>query len=610
MTESRSLPRRDDPRTLVRVALGQDSADVVVRGGLLANVHTGELLEGWGVAIAGTRIALVGPEAERCVGPGTTVIQADGQIIAPGFIDGHTHLDCIHRLDRFLEAAIPTGLTTVITETSALSNVGGYPALAAFLGGLPSLPVTVLATAPTISYLLSDRGDGRSMITTEEMAQLLEEPGVAGLGEAYWPAVLDGRDGLDLLIAKAEAMGKPAEGHAAGARGAKLAAFTAAGISSCHEPITPEEVRARLRLGLFTMVRQGSIRRDAGALKDALTGIGPRRLILASDTVWADDLLARGYLDEAARQAVAAGLTPMQAIQALTLTPAEHFRIEDRVGSLAPGRQADLLLLPDLATFRPSLVLARGRVVARQGRTTAEIPPLRLPADLLPAPRLPLPFGLEDLRIPAPAGRDRVRARVIHFSAEIVTQAQVREMPVREGALHADPNADLLKVVVLDRHGRGRMARGFVSGYGLRRGAIASSLSFDTSNLILLGVSDSDMLVAAERMHALGGGMVVSVDGVIRAEVPLPVGGITSDEPMAGLAAQIRSIQETLHALGCRQQNPFLSAQVVTFTAVPALRIRECGLWDVRQNRVVPLLEDGGTERDADAESREAGPHR
>jgi len=594
VSESRQPARRDDPRALVQVALGQVPADLVVRGGTLANVYTGEVLEGWGVAIAGTRIALVGSEVDRCIGPLTTIIQADGQIIAPGFIDGHTHLDCIQRLDLYLEAAIPTGLTSVITETGALSNVGGYRALAAVLPQLPSLPITVFATAPTISYLLSDRGDGRSMITSEEMARLLEEPGVAGLGEAYWPAVLEGRDGLDLLIAKAEAMGKPAEGHSAGARGVKLAAFAAAGISSCHEPITPEEVRERLRLGLFTMAREGSIRRDAGALKDAFAGLTPRRLMLASDTVWPHDLLTRGYLDEAARQAVAAGLTFMQALQAITLTPAEHFRIEDRVGGLAPGRQADLVLMPDLSTFRPSLVLARGRVTAREGQTTVSIPPLSLSADVLPGPRLLHPLGLEDLRISAPAGQERVRARLIHFSAEIVTQMVVRDLPVKEGGLHADPSSDLLKVVVLDRHGRGQIARGFVSGYGLRRGAIASSLSFDTSNLILLGARDADMLVAAERMLALGGGVVVAADGVVRAEIPLPLGGITSDQPMTTLAGQIASLQQVLHELGCVRQNPFLSAQVVTFTAIPAFRIRECGLWDVRQSRVVPLLVDEG----------------
>ncbi|HYL79678.1 MAG TPA: hypothetical protein VEU07_02640, partial [Candidatus Acidoferrum sp.] len=176
MTEWRQSPRRDDPRSLVQVALGREPADVVVQGGTLANVYTGELLEGWGVAIAGTRIALAGPEAGRCIGPGTRIIRADGQIIAPGFIDGHTHLDCIQRLDYYLEAAIPTGLTTVITETGTLSNVGGYPALAAFLAQLPSLPITVYATAPTISYLLSNRGDGQPMVTTEEMARFLEEP--------------------------------------------------------------------------------------------------------------------------------------------------------------------------------------------------------------------------------------------------------------------------------------------------------------------------------------------------------------------------------------------------------------------------------------------------
>jgi len=586
----------DDSERPLAVALGRQPADLVVRGGVLANVYTGELLEGWGVAVAGSRIASIGPETDRHIGPATTVIDARGRIIAPGFVDGHTHLDCIHRLDHYLAAAIPTGLTTVITETSQLGTVGGYPALAAFLAHLPQLPITVLATAPTISHLLSDRGDGEAMITTEEMARLLEEPNVVGLGEVYWPAALDGRAGLRLLVAKAEAAGKVVEGHTAGARGVKLAACVAAGVSACHEPIAAEEVRERLRLGLTTMVRDGSIRRDLGALKGALGSMTPRRLALVSDSVWADQLLTRGYLDASARQAVALGLPPMQALQAITLAPAEHFRIEGLVGGLAPGRQADLVLLTDFPAFRVSLVIARGRVVAKDGQAVVAIPPVDLPPEVFPAPRVPHPLGPEDLRIAAAPDRSRHRVRVIHFTGEIVTQESIREVPVRDGALAADPGADLLKVVVMDRRGCGQIARGFVSGYGLRRGALACSLSFDTANLILLGGNDADMLAAARRMLALRGGLVVAAGGSVRAETPLPIGGTISEQPMGLLAGRIAACQRALAELGCVRENPFLSAQVLTFIAIPALRIRERGLWDVKRNRAVPVIVGAGEE--------------
>lgn len=590
MTDPTPLPARDDARRLVRVALGREPADLVVRGGILANVYTGELLEGWGVAVAGSRIALVGPEAESCAGPETTVIEARGQTIAPGVLDGHTHLDYMHRLDRYLETAIPTGLTAFVTETATLCNVGGYPALATFLGFLECLPITAFATAPTISYCCSDRGDGRPKITSEEMARLLEEPSVVGLGEIYWPLILaDGND-VAILIAKAEAMGKCVEGHTAGARGRKLAAQAAAGVTSCHEPITAEEVRARLRLGLFTMIRDGSIRRDIPALKGVVPGADPRRLMLASDTVWAHHLRERGYMDESARYAVRMGLSPMQALQAITLTPAERFRIEGRLGGLAPGRQADITLLPELAQFRPSLVIARGRIVAREGRTTVPISPPAFPPGSLPNPRTARPLQLEDLRIAAPADRPRVRIRAIHLAAEIVTTAETREVAVRDGVLHADPGADLLKVIAMDRHGAGRIGRGFLSGFGLSRGAVASSVSFDTTNLVAVGENDSDMLMALDRMLALGGGMVVVAGGAVRAEIALPLGGVTSNEPLDVLAADILKIERVLHDLGCRREKPFLAVQILTFTAIPALRIRERGLWDVRQNRVVPLI--------------------
>lgn len=584
----------DSRERLRRVAIGESPADLVVRGGALANVYTGELLEGWGVAVAGSRVALIGPEADSCIGPDTAVVEARGQVIAPGFVDSHTHLDYIHRLDQYLEAAIPTGLTAFVTETAVLCNVGGYPAVEAFLGYLPRLPITAFATAPTISYLCSDRGDGQPKITLEEMARLLEEPTVLGLGEIYWPTVLTGHPDLCMLMAKAEALGKSAEGHAAGARGRKLVGVAAAGISSCHEPITPDEVQARLRLGLYTMIRDGSIRRDVPALRGALTAMTPRRLMLASDTVWAHHLLERGYLDDTAREAVGMGLAPMQALQAITLVPAEHFGVEGRLGGLAPGRQADIVLLPDLADFRPSLVIARGRVVVSNGRMRVPVPAPAFPPGCLPAPRTARPLRIEDLKISAPSGRDRVRLRVVRFAAEIVTQAQVREVAVRDGAVEADPAADLVKVVVLDRYGAGRIARGLVSGFGLARGAAAGSVSFDTGNLVAVGANDTDLLVAMERMLTLGGGMVVASDGTVRAEVPFPVGGITSDRSMAVLGAEITAFQRALHELGCVRADPFLSMQVLTFTAIPALRIRERGLWDVRENRVVPLFLDEG----------------
>jgi adenine deaminase len=515
----------DSREGLLRVASGERPADLVVRGGTLANVYTGELLDGWGVAVAGRRIALIGPEADACIGPDTTVIEAGGQVIAPGFVDGHTHLDFLHRLDRYLEKAIPTGLTAFVTETPVLCTVGGVPAVEAFLAHLARLPITGFATVPSISYLCSDTGGGQPRVTLEEVARLLEDPAVLGLGEIYWPALLAGRPDLLTLIAKAEALGKCVDGHTAGARGRKLVGLAAAGLSSCHEPITPDEVRARLRLGLYTMIRDGSVRRDLPALRGALTGMSPRRLMLASDGAWAQHLVEQGYLDDSARQAVRLGLAPMQALQAITLVPAERFGIDDRLGGLAPGRQADLVLLSDLPDFRPGLVIARGRVVAADGRMTVAIPPPTFPDGCLPSPWAARPLRTEDLRIPAAPGRDRVRVRVMHLAAEILTRAVVREVAVRDGAVEADPAADLLKVVALDRHGAGRCGRGLLSGFGLSRGAVATSASFDAVNLVAVGGNDADMLAALERVLALGGGMVAAAGGVVRAEVPLPLGG-------------------------------------------------------------------------------------
>ncbi len=581
------MPSQSPERALSAVARGDQPADRVLRGATFANVYTGELLDNWGVAIAGERIAYVGPDLDSAIGPATEVIDCRGQVLAPGFIDAHTHLDCLLRLDRYLAGAIPTGITSLITETAEISNVGGAAAVAAFLSALPRLPISVWATAPTISYLCSDRGDGHPMISWEEMAELLEEPSIVGLGEIYWPALLAPDAPLSALLAKADSLGKTAEGHTAGARDRKLAACVAAGLSSCHEPITPEEVRARLRLGLYTIIRDGSVRRDFPALEGALTGMQARRLILASDTVWPHDLEARGYLDDTARQAVKMGLSPIDALRAMTLTPAEHFGLDSRVGGLAPGRQADMVLLPHFEEFRPSLVIAHGRIVARDGALSVDVPAPRLDS-VLPSPRAPRPLTPDDLAIAAPSPVARIRA--IRFTGDVVTQPDLRTVAAREGRVEADPASDLLKVIALDRFGAGRIARGMLAGFGLSTGAVAASVSFDTANLIAVGANDADLLCALERMLALGGGMVVVANGAVRAELPLPLGGIMSSAPLADAAAGIRACEAALQELGCTHDKPFLAVQVLSFTAIPSLRIRERGLWDVRRQQVVSLF--------------------
>jgi adenine deaminase len=570
---------------------GGAPADLVVRGGTLLNVYTGELLDGWGAAVRGERILAVGPDLSHTIGPETEIVEARGKYLTPGLIEGHTHLDNIQSLHEFLHVAIPQGLTTVITELVHAANVGGAEAFRAFLAGLEGLPILVYTTAPSISLLCSDRGDGQPVISSEEMADLLEHPLVLGLGEIYWHLALEDPPGLVALIEKARRLRKEVEGHAAGARGWKLQRYVALGIGSCHEPITAEEVTERLRLGLHTMVREGSVRRDLGALSGVIAaGLDSRRLILVTDTVWPDDLLGRGSMNHVVRRVMELGLDPVAAMRSACLTPAEHFGLDHLVGGLGPGKYANLLVVPDLARMEPELVISRGKVVAREGRCLVQLKGNARLREALPRPAVPPTFTAADLEVPADRLGGWVKVRVIGIAGPIVTREVILPLPVEEGRVVGDRKQGVVKAVALDRRGLGQRTVGFVKGFDLREGAIASSLSYDVSNLVAVGATDADIALAVNRLVEIGGGFVVVGHGSVMEELPMPIGGIISEEPVPILAEKMRRIKRAIKDLGATPEDPLLTLQALTFTAIPALRLRERGLVQVKSGKLVPLL--------------------
>lgn len=566
-------------------------ADLIIRDGTLLNVYTGELLDGWGIAVRGERVLALGPDLSHVIGPETEIVEAAGKYLTPGLIDGHTHLDNVQGLHEFLHEAIPRGLTTVITELVHAANVGGAAAFRAFLAGLDGLPILVYTTAPSISLLCSDRGDGRPAISSQEMAELLEHPLVLGLGEVYWHLALQFPPDLLALIEKARDLRKQVEGHAAGARRWKLQQFLGLGIGSCHEPITPEEVIERLRLGIHTMVREGSVRQDLGALQEVVpAGVDLRRLILVTDLVWPDDILRRGVMDHAVRQAIDVGLDPITAIRAASLTCAEHFRLDHVVGGLGPGKYANLLVVPDLTRMKPEIVISKGRMVAREGVCLVKIADNPQIKGALPGPALPHPLTPGDLKVPADRWGGWTKVRVIDIAGPLLTRELVMTLPVEAGAVVMEPRSGVLKAAVFDRRGLGQRTVGFVRGFGLRHGAAASSLSYDVSNVVAVGARDADIAGALNRLVEVGGGFVVVADGNVVEELPMPIGGIISEEPVPALAEKLERIKRVLKELGSSLEDPILTLQALTSIAIPALRLRERGLVQVKTGQIVPLL--------------------
>jgi adenine deaminase len=575
-------------RQLLGVALGEAPADLLITGGEVVNVYTGEVLRG-DVAVLAGRVAAVGPDLAALAGPETERLEAPGRVLVPGFVDSHTHLDVLVALPELLREAIPRGLTAVVTEMVQVSSALGAPGARWFLETLRAQPIHAYATAPAISHLVAEDAAGRPLIAASEMRALLEDPLVLGLGEVYWHRLLPEPERLLPLIAHAHARGKTVEGHSAGARGPRLVAYAAAGVDSCHEPITAAEALERLRLGMRVMIREGSVRRDLDAvLAVRETGVSLRRATLASDGIWPADLLARGYMDGIVQRAIDRGVPPVTAYQMASLNAAEHFGLDRELGGIAPGRWADLLVLPDVRTVRPEVVVARGRVVARDGVCLVPCPALPLPPGLYAGPR---PGSLEpaSFRLAAPGTRARVRA--IRLVAPIVTAEGVAELPVRDGAVEADPAADVLLAAVLDRRAGSRRGLGVVQGFGLRAGAVASTLSFDTADLVVVGATREALAAAGRRVVELGGGFaVVDGAGAVQAELALPLGGVAAAAPLGEVARGLEAVTAALRARGCGLAHPILTLQTLTFSAIPALRLTTRGLLSVKRRELVPAL--------------------
>ena len=572
----------------MRAALGQEKADLVLRNGTLVDVYTGELLPGFSVVVKGERIAYVGPEPT--LHPESPVLDCQGKYLVPGLIDGHGHMLYYVTPQEFLRAAIPGGTTTIITETMELAFPLGLRGVIQGLRACRDQPIKILVTLPSM-VSISPISEVHAL-GPQEARRLLREEGVIGLGEVYWQGLLDGNPRLLGLVEEALKAGKVVEGHGAGARGPKLGAYLSAGIHSDHEPITAEEVLERMRLGVHVLVRQGGIRRELEAVAKILElPLDTRYLALASDGVDLKELLTDGCLDALARQAIKYGFTPVQAIQMLTLNVAEHFRLDQHIGGLAPGRYADILVVPDLAEMRPEYVFSNGKMVAREGKPLVTPRPHPFPRSFRRSIRLTQPVRPEDFLVRAPRADGQVGVRVIKWATPLVTREAQLTLPVQGGLVPADPQRDVLKVAAIERvYEPGKSFVGFVQGMGIKEGALASSASWDCTSLVVVGAQEEDMAQAINRVAELGGGAVLWARGRVQAELPLPYGGIISDLPLEEVVARLEAINGKMQEMGCPFPDALLSLVTLTTAAIPFLRLNEEGLVSLRDNQKLGLF--------------------
>ena len=562
----------------ILAARGLRPAALVLKHGRVVNVFTGEV-EAADVAIHDGYIVGIGDYA------GAREIDLDGAHVLPGLIDGHMHVESTMLAPGELaRALVPRGVTGVVVDPHELANVLGVEGIRLLLAASAGLPLDVFVTLPSC-VPASPMETAAFALEAADLAPLLGDPRVVGIAELMnFPGVLDADPALLAKIALGSDAGLAVDGHAPGVRGRDLAGYLTAGVESDHETTDPDEAEERLRRGMWLMVREGSTARNLAALLPVVQRLGTRRALLVTDDRTPTDLRDEGHLDHVVRAAMQLGLDPVAAVTMVALNAAERFGLKRR-GAVAPGYHADLVVSDSLTNLRARLVLKGGAVVARDG-----LPLFESPAFADAAARDSVRIAALDaatFRVPAGDGP----CRVIGLEpGQIVTRGLVEHPTRREGEIVADPARDLLKLAVIERHrATGAIGLGLVKGFGLRVGALASSVAHDAHNLIVVGASDADMRRAAEVIAAYGGGLVVIADGEVMEMLPLPIAGLMSDLPYEEVARGLERVEAAAARLGCTVDHPFMALSFLALSVIPSLKLTDRGLLDVDAWRLVPL---------------------
>jgi adenine deaminase len=578
-------------RTLSDVCMGREPADLVIAGGRLVNVHTREVLDGVEVAIKAGRVAMFG-DCAHTRGPATRVLDAEGAYLVPGLIDTHLHVEsAMVTVGRFAEAVLPHGTTTVLIDNHEMANVLGLEGIRWMLDEGSALQLKVLLAVPSCVPALPGFEDAGATITPDDVREALTWEGVAALGEMMnMPGVIGSDPATHEMIGAVLDARRPVTGHWSlhGWDDHRLHAYAAAGVDSDHETVLRSDALAKLRAGIWVQLREGSAWHDVEKLAPVLLedGVDPRHALLVTDDMHPETLATVGHLNHAVRTAIRAGIDPLLAIQMATVHAAEYMGYRHDLGSIAPGRCADVLLVEDLREMRPHLVLADGEPIG-------EVPAFEYPARARDTVRLASTPTVDDLRLGAPGDTARVRA-IGMVPGELATEHRIVEAPVVDGEVRADASIDLAKAASIERHGGlGTIGLGFVQGLGLARGAVASTVAHDNHNLLVVGMDDGDMLVAVERLRETGGGMVAVDDGEVIGEVRLPIAGLMSDRSVADVADEVRSLARAYEALGCELEYPFMMVSFLSLGVIPALRVTNRGLVDGREFALVdPVVAD------------------
>ncbi len=597
MTQNAFPSWPDSARDLIDVAAGRAPADMVIRQGKWVNVHTREVLDGHDIAIKAGRIAYVGPDASYCTGPDTEVIEAQGRYMIPGLCDAHMHIESgMLTPAEFARAVIPHGTTTMFTDPHEIANVLGLEGVRMMHDEALMQPVNIFTQMPSCAPSAPGLETTGYEITADDVAEAMTWPGIIGLGEMMnFPGVAHADPKMLAEIAATQRAGKTVGGHYASPDlGTDFAAYVAGGPADDHEGTCEADAIARVRQGMRSMMRLGSAWYDVESQITAVTqkGLDPRNFILCTDDCHSGTLVHDGHMNRVVRHAIACGCDPVVALQMATINTATHFGLERELGSITPGRRADVILTSDLRELLIEVVVARGQVVAENGSILVECPHYDWPDSATGTVHLGHLLTAADFELKAPEGANSVTANVIGVvENQAPTKALKAELPVRDGLVEG--TGDVCQIALVERHrGTGGVTNAFVSGFGYEGSmAMASTVAHDSHHMIVVGTDRAQMALAANRLAEVGGGVTLFRDGEELALVELPIAGLMSNSPATEVAAKAQKMVEAMETCGCKLNNAYMQHSLLALVVIPELRISDLGLVDVRSFKKIPVLE-------------------
>lgn len=606
-------------RLLTDTAMGRTPADLVIRDGQWVCVQSGEIIPHTDIAVKGERIAYVGPSAAHTIGPDTKVIEAHGQYLVPGLLDAHMHVESGQlTVTEFVRAVAPRGTTGMFVDPHEMANIFGLSGVRLMVDEAALQPIHVWVQMPSCVPSAPGLETPGATIGPAEVAEAMAWPGIIGLGEMMnFPGVFMSDEKMHAEMAATRAAGKVIGGHYASPDlGHPFHGYVAGGPEDDHEGTRAEDAIARVRQGMKAMLRLGSAWHDVAEQVKAITehGLDPRHFILCTDDSHAGTLYHEGHMDRVVRHAIAQGLKPITVLQMATINTAEHFGLSRDLGQIAPGRYADIVLVPNLIEFTPTHVFAKGQLIAQNGQLLIDLPTYTYPNWLTHSIHLGHPLTAEDFRLaltpqpPLPPGEGRsdslppagegLGVRVANVIGVIENQAPTRhlrlEVTPENGEVKVDMSRDLAKIALVERHrGTGGVQVGLVQGFGFTaRGAIATSVAHDSHHLIVVGTDEGDMALAANTLAEVNGGQVVVRDGEVIGLVELPIAGLMSNEHASLVAQKSDKLLRGFQEIGCTLNNANMQLSLLALVVIPELRISDLGLVDVTKFELISVFEN------------------